>query len=168
MTRTGIGTSAHVLAVALAIVAAAACSAAVPAPEAPDREAVYRRFREYRLALADANGHASSFFSRHLSDEWIGWLLAREDPVDRLDTLETVRNRFRFGDLVHVVFRYSVTVHGAGRELALVCQSKTAAHPVKVTVTYTMEDGQWQIDATAFDSRSQNVGSKDPLLEEFP
>ena len=169
MTRIPHAVPAYLAGVLFAIAALGICRAGSDSPAAHDPDAIYQRFREYRLALAAPDRSASGYFSRHLTDEWLGLLLAREDPVRRLDTLEIVRNRFRFGDSVHVVYGYTVTVEEDGRrKLNLICQSKTESQPAKVTVTYVNEGGRWQIDALGFDSRKQSAQRTDRILEEFP
>jgi hypothetical protein len=143
---------------------------ALQSPEAANSDGIYSRFREYRLALANSAANVSPFFSRRRTDEWVGLLLLREEPVRRLDTLEFVRNRFRFGETVHLVYDYTVSMPGAGKGvLTMVFRSEKGPRPMRIDVTYVMEGGQWQIDSIAFDARKEAVeGKTGRVLEEFP
>ena len=127
-----------------------------PAP--PD---LYGQFKQYRHLLKnDEDANASTFFSKKINEEWLGWLVKTRPPEVRLEVLDMVRNRMRFGDRIDIVYEKSTQrISENSAKLILVCSSTTEKRPRTIEITYVNAGNQWLIDKVLSDTT--RPGDKD-------
>jgi hypothetical protein len=115
--------------------------------EATSPSSLYIKFKDFRTSLADPDSYPMKFFSRNLIEQWCGSLLKNRQLDFDVNTLRVARNRFRFGELIHVVESYSVSDgEGSSKDLTLSYEEKDDPRTHKVTIVYVAEGGEWRVD----------------------
>lgn len=143
-----------------------ASSATAPLVESATPPALYTEFREYRLSLERPNANPSSFFSRSWNEHLIGWLLQDKPPTS--EDLRSLRSRYRFGQVVHVVLAYRVVSSDSGSgDLEVTYRSFHAPNAKTLTISYALEEGRWRISRIDYDLTRPGNAKAETIVETF-
>lgn len=134
----------------------------------PATDELYLRFREYRLALADASANVSPFFSREYLEWDMGSFLRKASSRDAEADNRVVRGRMRIGSMAVVVHSIWVRDESAGgRTLKLRIDSPDAKKIWSVELTFVREQGALRISKFGIDSTRPNEVGDDAVVERF-
>lgn len=139
-----------------------------PYRSVPATDELYQRFREYRLALADASANVSPFFSRKYLEWNIGSLLNKRSSMGAERDNRVFRARMRVGTRATVVHAISVRdERGGGRTLKLRISTGDAKDIYSFEVTYVQEQEVLRISKWGVDSTMPHETGDEAIVERF-
>lgn len=130
---------------------------------------IFNEYRRYQIALANDVASVPQFFSRHVIEVWVGYVLRPRKKSAQDVVIAAFRNRFRYGDLIQNVIHCSIRdqTERSGT-LELYYQGKSSlpsGKPRKLSISYVIENGAWRIDQLDFKlPESEPHGSGDSAL----